>query len=88
MIDKICAYNIGKEIILNEYPGQFNIANAYGIIAAFLCEFPEMQSAKIKEQISINFFEKNFKKFVKGRNSRGPVIPETIPDDRIITRCD
>lgn len=59
------------------------MAHVYGMAAKFLFENPHMQSSKQQENISPEFFARHIKGFVRGRRSNGPVMPKTVPDERI-----
>lgn len=77
------AYNIGYVLMQNLMPGNDLWAKAYGIVAAFLHQYPEMQSARNKVTITPGYLEKHVRSFVRGRFSNGPVMPRTVPDERI-----
>lgn len=77
------AFRTGYEIICATNPGDDGLARAYGTVAAFLWQFPEMQAARRQEAITPEFLQRHAGGFVAGRRSRGPVIPRTIPDARI-----
>lgn len=76
-------YQIGYNIATQAIPGDTGIAKAYGIIANFLSQFPDLQAAKHKSKISPEFLLKHVHGFAAGRQSRGPTMPRTIPDERI-----
>lgn len=77
------AFKIGHDIMSRAFPRKPNLANAYGVVAEFLYQKPDMQSSKIQEPITPEFLAKHAQGFVSGRYSNGPVMPKTIPDERI-----
>lgn len=78
------AYQTGYDIMMNEYPRQDfeNIAKAYGIVAAFLAAYPEMQS-RAEGPVTKELLVRHARGFVNARCSNGPVMPQTVPDERI-----
>lgn len=77
------AFKIGHDIMSQAFPGKADLANAYGIVAEFLYQNPDMQSSKNQETITPEFLAKHAQGFASGRHSNGPVMPKTIPDERI-----
>lgn len=73
-------YEIGHAIAMEINVG---LAKAYGTVAAFLHQFPDMQASRNQEAITPEFLRGHVQGFAAGRQSRGPVIPRTIPDERI-----
>lgn len=74
-------YQIGYDIAMQTIPGDSCLARAYGIITNFLMQFPEMQATKKKSEISSGFLKKHVRGFAAGRQSKGPVMPKTVPDE-------
>ena len=64
-------------------PGDERRAKAYGKVSAFLAQFPDMQASGTPMAIDPAFLAHHAPGFVTGRQSRGPRIPETIPDPRV-----
>lgn len=75
-------FKIGHDIMSEAFPGRADLANAYGIIAEFLYQYPKMQSSKNPEPITPELLAKHAQGFVSGRQNKGPVAPKTIPDER------
>ena len=76
-------YQTGYEIAMATSHGDIRLAEAYGKIAAFLAQFPGMGASRNRQEIGPEFLQKHIQSFMAGRHSRGPVIPRTIPDERV-----
>lgn len=78
MKDNSSAFHLGYEIMSQVCPDKHTLANAYGIVAAFLNEMQDVQSSK--KPVSYDFLARHAQGFVRGRLHNGPTIPKTIPD--------
>lgn len=76
-------YQTGYELVLRNNPSNIQLAKGYGMVAAFLCQYPHMQASRKQKAITPNFLQEHVNGFLAGRRSKGPVIPQTIPDERI-----
>lgn len=83
MQNHINGYDIGRDIMTRLCPDCAGLANAYGVIAEFLFQNPDMQSSRVYEPITPEFLARHALGFTGGRYSNGPVMPKTIPDERI-----
>lgn len=77
------AYQVGYEIMSRTVPGDGRLADAYGKVSAFLAQFPDMQASRTPMPIGPEFLAHHARGFVTGRQSRGPRIPDTLPDPRV-----
>lgn len=77
------AYAAGYEIMSNTVPGDVGLARAYGYVAAFLAQNPEMAS-RARGVVSREFLVHHAGGFVAGRQNREPVSPGTVPDPRVL----
>lgn len=78
-------FKTGQAIMRRICPANPAIADAYGTVALFLFQNPDMQSSRSgkNEAITSQYLEKHAQGFISGRHSNGPAIPKTIPDERI-----
>ena len=83
MQNNTSAFDVGCGIMNQLYPAYPSIAQAYGVVAEFLFQNPDMQSSRIPERITAEFLMKHAPGFFNGRQSNGPVMPKTLPDERI-----